>query len=82
MPSTPSVRWIRLSSTVLWSGDGRVARVVNLVDERSVPWLLDTYGGARPGILQAVIAHALSIGARTAVAAAYQRMQLSRASYG
>ena len=32
-----------------------------------MPWLLDTYGGARPRVLQAVIAHALSIGARTAV---------------
>jgi hypothetical protein len=32
-----------------------------------VPWLLDTYGGARPRVLQAVIAHALSIGARSAV---------------
>lgn len=32
-----------------------------------MPWLLDTYGGARPRVLQAVIAQALLVGARTAV---------------
>jgi len=32
-----------------------------------VPWFLDNYGGARPRVFQAVIAHALSVGARTAV---------------
>ena len=41
--------------------------MVNLADERSVPWLLDTYGGVQPQVLQSVIAHALSIGARTAI---------------
>ena len=40
---------------------------MNLIDERAVPWLLETYGGARPRVLQAVLAHALTIGARTAV---------------
>jgi hypothetical protein len=50
-----------------WSADGDVARIVNLSDERAVPWLLDTYGGARPRVLQAVLSHALALGARTTV---------------
>lgn len=32
-----------------------------------MPWLLDTYGGARPRVFQAVLGHALALGARTAV---------------
>lgn len=50
-----------------WSGDGYVARVVDLSHERALLWLLDTYGGARPKVLQAVLSHAFSLGARTAV---------------
>lgn len=50
-----------------WSGDGNVARVIRLADERAVPWLLDTYGGSRPQVLQAVLSHAFALGCRTAV---------------
>ncbi|HEY3923553.1 MAG TPA: hypothetical protein VGL75_03265 [Acidothermaceae bacterium] len=32
-----------------------------------MPWLLDSYGGARPRVLQAVLAHAVALGARSAV---------------
>lgn len=50
-----------------WSADGNVARVVNLSDERALPWLLETYGGARPSVLQAVLSHAYALGARCCV---------------
>jgi hypothetical protein len=50
-----------------WSGDPYVARVVDLTHERSLVWLLEQYGGARPKVLQAVLSHAFSLGARTAI---------------
>jgi len=50
-----------------WSGSGEVARVADLTDERVLPWLLDTYGGARPKVLQAVLSHAFALGTRTVV---------------
>lgn len=50
-----------------WSGDPHVARIVNLADDRALVWILDRYGGARPNVLQAVLAHAYSLGAQTAI---------------
>lgn len=50
-----------------WSAGGAVARVIDLTSERAAPWLLDTYGGARPRVLQVVIAHALRLGACGAI---------------
>lgn len=50
-----------------WSAGGAVARVIDLDDERAAPWLLDTYGGVRPRVLQAVIAHGLKLGAHSAI---------------
>ena len=50
-----------------WSGGEDVARSLDLTDERSLRWLLDRYGGARPKVLQAVLSHAFSLGAQTAI---------------
>ncbi len=50
-----------------WSADPNVARIVNLDDERALLWILERYGGARPNVLQAVLAHAFALGAQTAI---------------
>ena len=50
-----------------WSGDGNVARVLNVSDHRALAWLLDTYGGARPRVLETVLGHAFAVGAQTCV---------------
>jgi hypothetical protein len=50
-----------------WSGGDHVARSLDLTDERALGWLLDRYGGARPRVLQSVLAHAFSLGAQTAI---------------
>lgn len=50
-----------------WSDGRYIARCLDLTDERALTWLLDRYGGARPRVLQAVLAHAFSLGAQTAI---------------
>jgi hypothetical protein len=50
-----------------WTDVKGIARILNMSDERALPWLLETYGGRRSTVLQTVLAHAFSLGARCCV---------------
>ncbi len=50
-----------------WSDDTSVGRIVDFSHEGALSWLLDRYGGARPGVLQSVLGHAYALGALTVI---------------